>query len=225
MWYAVGVVAWLAVGAVVGLVQARRGHWRNGWVFYAIFGPLAILLALQHSVPEPAEPVVLGHGATGPGQVDVLVGLDGSAAALGAARLAADLFGSHLHRLTLAAVLDVETGADRTGSLMHPEPWPEERQARQMLDEAADLFLRTSGHDVRTVLLTGEPATTLVDYAHEQGYHVIVAGTRGQGLSRALLGSCASRLAKQSTVPVLLIPETEDTEPQPDRSEVSATGR
>ena len=58
---AVVVAAWLIVGAAVGVVGARHGHWRWAWVVSAIFGPFAIPLALQRHAAM-ADPVVLARG-------------------------------------------------------------------------------------------------------------------------------------------------------------------
>ncbi|MEX1009302.1 MAG: universal stress protein [Acidimicrobiia bacterium] len=50
----------------------------------------------------------------------------------------------------------------------------------------------------------GVPAEALQRYALEHEFDVLIAGRRGHGASRALLGSVASRLARESRLPVLL---------------------
>jgi nucleotide-binding universal stress UspA family protein len=55
----------------------------------------------------------------------------------------------------------------------------------------------------QTVLLGGVPAEALQRYALEHD-DVLVARRRGHGGSRALLGTLASRLARESRLPVLL---------------------
>jgi len=54
--------------------------------------------------------------------------------------------------------------------------------------------------------LAGEPADALERYAVDESYEVIVVGCRGMGLTKLLLASCASKLARTTTVPVLLVP-------------------
>ncbi len=54
------------------------------------------------------------------------------------------------------------------------------------------------------VLCAGRPAGTLHRLAVEGGYGLLVVGTRGAGLSKALLGSVATTLAGGSKMPVLL---------------------
>lgn len=50
-------------------------------------------------------------------------------------------------------------------------------------------------------------ATALQDHAVAEGHDLLVVGCRGRGMAKLVLGSCASRLACSSRVPVMLIPE------------------
>lgn len=45
--------------------------------------------------------------------------------------------------------------------------------------------------DPSAVVLRGEPVAALRDYVNRLGYEVLVVGTRGEGKSRAILGSVA----------------------------------
>lgn len=198
-------VAWLAVGAVVGVVEARRGYWRHGWILTAVFGPLAVPLAHQRRRSAVPGPVVLARGVPGTGTIDVLVGTDGSPASRAAAHQAVDLFGPRLRRITLATVIDRDSAAPHSASLLHPEPWPEEVAARQLLaGEAADLAA-TTGRGPETVILAGNPAEALERHACDHGFQVLVVGCRGEGATKLILGSCASHLASGAAVPVLLV--------------------
>lgn len=205
MIYVVIALAWLAVGAAVGVIEARHGYWRRGWVISAIFGPLAVPLALQRHKDPPPEPVVLATSHADRGPVDVLVGIDGSESSLAAAELALGLFGSRLRRVTLATVLDYDSLAPRDESSMFPEPWPEEIEAREILQQASARLRAAMRPEPGMVVLAGDPAEALERHARDEGYEVIVIGCRGRGVSKLILGSCASRLACQTTVPVLLV--------------------
>ena len=59
--------------------------------------------------------------------------------------------------------------------------------------------------DDRLELLHGQPAAALSEYAAEGGYSLIAVGTRGAGITKAILGSAATQLAEHSKVPVLLV--------------------
>lgn len=206
MLYLLGVLAWLAVGAAVGLIEARHGAWHRGWVLMAPLGPLAIPLAVDRRRQAKPEPAVLATGQARRGPVDLLVGLDGSPASSSAASLALQLFGPRVHRVTLATVLDLDTAGPHAPERDDPEPWPEEQSARARLASMADSLRTSFGCEPGMVILAGEPADALERYAIDEGYEVIVIGSRGTGLGKRLFGSCASELACRTKVPVLVIP-------------------
>jgi len=213
-------VAWVVIGVATGIVEARRGHWAKTWVLGPILGPFAVALALGAWRGRSVAPRPLSEGRAHEGDLDVLVGVDGSAASRAAVMTAAQLFGARIRRITVATVLDFETAAPHGDSALNPEPWDEERSAEATLQSTIEVLSDRAGVVAGSVLLAGRPADALESFAVEQGYDVLVIGCRGRGLSKAVLGSCASRLAARSHVPMLLIPE-----PQPETSSTSAQAR
>jgi len=62
------------------------------------------------------------------------------------------------------------------------------------------------GEDYHLFLLEGEVAESILDFARQKQIDVIVVGTHGRGgLGRALMGSVAERVFRQSPVPVLTL--------------------
>jgi hypothetical protein len=126
----VGVV-WLVIGVATAVVMGRRGHDPFAWLVLGIMlGPLALPLAVgtaRH--PGLTRPRRLLAGAPAGGQVDLLVGIDGSAQAAAAMDAALDALGARLGRLTLAAVTDVDA------TVAHQR---EEARLRQELQRQAD---------------------------------------------------------------------------------------
>ena len=60
--------------------------------------------------------------------------------------------------------------------------------------------------DVTTLILDGNPAHVLIEYAQKHGFDLVVAGARGHGLlDRLPLGTVAHNLINASTVPVLVV--------------------
>jgi nucleotide-binding universal stress UspA family protein len=84
-----------------------------------------------------------------------------------------------------------------------------ERSAKQ----GAEQYMKTvkkrlfsNGIDVNTVVLEGKIADSLVDYANNNGFDLIVMATHGRsGLARWVIGSVADKILHCSTIPVLLI--------------------
>ena len=62
------------------------------------------------------------------------------------------------------------------------------------------------GVDANTIILEGKIADTLVDYADNNAFDLIVMATHGRsGLARWVIGSIADKIMHYSTVPVLLV--------------------
>jgi len=182
---------WLSIGLVLSLIMGRRGHDAFSWlVLGTLFGPLAAVFALEARDEERSRPELLAaRGSTGPGPIDVLAGVDGSPESRAALLAAARLLGTRLGRLTLAAVIPYDSGSDR------------ERSARAVLEQEAALV----GGGPRLELLHGRPASVLLERAVEDGYDLLVIGTRGAGASKAFLGSTAVDVAEGAGIPVLLM--------------------
>jgi len=90
-------------------------------------------------------------------------------------------------------------------------------------DERASLGKLVEEHDwkgvrVTTELAEGEPSTKIVELAGAND--LIVMGTHGRtGLSRAVLGSCAYRVLKHGTGPMLVVPQSAEHYLEPGSSE------
>lgn len=201
-------IVWVVVGASVGFYEVRRGHWRWLWLVGAMVGPLAIPLARLANEQEPfiKGEVLEPSSRRGHPGLHVLVGVDGSAESLAAARGAAELFGSRLGELTLATVVDYEMASTTSAGTGGSEAARVERAAaEERLREAAESLGAWLGWKPGTVLLAGRPAEALRAHAADDGTDVMVVGRRGRGLTKQLLGSCADDLTRSAPVPVLLL--------------------
>ena len=189
--------AWVVHAVVLGIVMDRRGYNGFGWgVVAGALGPLATLLAVVRTVPEAAD-LHTRTGTPGPGTVDLLAGIDGSPASIDAARDAIELLDRRLGRLGLATV------EPRDGTAEH------DATGKAHLDVAVAALaptLESLGLSPDTVVLHGRPAVALGEHATQHGYDLLSIGSRGRGLSRAVLGSVATALVATSTIPVLVGP-------------------
>ena len=188
-------VAWFAIGVVLSILMGRRGHSSFGWfVLGAMLGPLAIVLALdarRHGEGYQHGPVPVGEpGVVGSGPIDVLVGYDTSAESSAALDAVLDLLGERIGRLTVATVVPF-------GDI--------KEQERKATEGLRRLAARRPGREPELEILHGHPSTALGECAAEGGYQLVAVGTRGAGISKSLLGSAASELARESRVPVLLV--------------------
>jgi nucleotide-binding universal stress UspA family protein len=186
---------WFAVGVAVSVAMGRRGHNSFGWfVLGSVLGPLAVVLALdarRHGEDFEHGPLHVGEpGTAGSGPVDVLVGYDASSASVAALDAVVALLGERIGRLTVATVVPYGGARD---------------QEREATDRLRRLARRNPQRAPELKILHGHPSTALARCAVENGYQLVAVGRRGAGITKAILGSAASELARDSMVPVLLV--------------------
>lgn len=187
------VTAWIAVGAVAVMVMRRRGHDTFAWaVVFLFLGPLALPVAFSADRHRPLDGPARNHD----GRLDVLVDHDGSPPAVEALDAALELLGGQMTSLTLAAVLDLEAPTTVRGRQAQHE-------AEERLQAQARAVAARTGAPVDVVVLHGDPAHALADFAVRNGYELIVVGSDGHGLARA---SVARRLSTRTPVPLLVGP-------------------
>ncbi len=181
-----------------GLVLGSRG--RGGFAGLLLgsvsrecieHAPCPVILIRQEPVSPLAAPLLVGH--------------DGSVSAGLALEWAVDLA-----RSTGAEVIAAHVW--QTGS-SEVRPRLQQRlstAARQSVEGWA----QEASPAVRPIDVEGEPRMELVDLSQRLGVSLLVIGRRGEGTVRALrMGSVASYLVTNSTVPIAVIPPVPATEP------------
>lgn len=183
---------WVVTGALSAIVMHRRGHRWVSWLLLGLlFGPLVLpLLPIATGVDRVRRSVTLRPGTSGAGDLDLVVGIDGSATALDAARVAVALFAPRLRSVALVTVRDYESSS---------EP-PDQR----VLLEAASTLALPNGIIAELVEAHGRPAEALARTAADRGA-VLVIGERGTGLASLGLGTVTSAIRGQARGPYLVI--------------------
>lgn len=144
----------------------------------------------------------------------ILVPVDYSACSAGALQVAAELAGK------LDAALEVVHVWDRPSYVSNvvmttTEPVSGkslirmiEQNAQNDLNDFLASVKLPSGVVSTSRLVSGEPASSLLQALHGGDYDLVVMGTHGRtGLSHLLLGSVAEKLVRLSSVPVLTVPD------------------
>ena len=195
-------VAWVGAGVLaVVVVLYRRGHREGSWLLIgAVLGPLILPIAVERARRDPGRLERRGEpGAeVAPGRAPcVLIGVDGSPESEEAVRAAVRLVAPVAGRVVLATVVSADAvDGDRADELA---------SARDLLSRHRD-GLPEGTAPVEAQIMTGQPAAALLELADTEDADLIVVGRRGKGLSRAVLGSAASRLSTSARCPVLLAP-------------------
>ena len=133
----------------------------------------------------------------------VLVGIDGSAPSLVAARLGAEIASASGAPLVLAYVVPALGAGVELGPYLPPQVYEQlNRNGSEELQRVSRMIGRT---DAECLLLQGNAAEALSQAAEERNASMVVVGSRGRGtVARVLLGSVADRLAHISRRPVLV---------------------
>jgi nucleotide-binding universal stress UspA family protein len=135
----------------------------------------------------------------------ILLPVDFSERSLGAARYAkylADHFHSEITVLHSLSGLPYEFGALEAGGAMLGDVYSD-RAEQAEAELGRFLCAELAGCNVKRVLLEGEPAARIVDYAHTEGMDMIVMPTHGYGtFRRFILGSNTAKVLHDAECPV-----------------------
>ena len=135
----------------------------------------------------------------------ILVATDGSDAASAALEHALDLaaeVGASVHVVTVVDPnSSLRFGVDEVDEL--------DSAAQDIVDEIVDAH-DDHGVEITGTVRRGKPVQAILDYADERTADLIVVGQHGaDGLSGAILGSTTDRLARLTTLPVVVVPATD----------------
>ena len=140
----------------------------------------------------------------------ILVPIDGSERSLNALDFVFDYFTDATVTVihVVNPVQPIYADAMGSPSQYDAEVQPRE-DAKDILDRAQErAALRSvdSSSRFESVIETGPPARTIVEYTVEHNIDHIVMGSRGRtGITRILLGSVAESVARRSPVPVTIV--------------------
>lgn len=151
----------------------------------------------------------------------VLVAIDGSAYALRAAAVAADLLDHGTPgTLTLIHIGKTPAGLNwfygpGVGSLKDVAKQEQDalvqagKEGQVILQEAYDVCSKTLQNrpiEITRLVVCGDAAQLIIEHAEVGGYEIIVLGSRGTGLFRgALLGSVSYKVLSSACCPVLIV--------------------
>lgn len=144
----------------------------------------------------------------------ILVPTDGSDHAQRAADHAATLARAFDAAVHLVSVVDIDEAAGPFSAGGLDEAYVDQltESGRSTVDGVAS---RLDGVEtVRTEVLTGRPADSIVEYVTESAIDLVCMGTHGRtGLGRYLTGSVAERVLRHAPVPVMTVRAADGSEP------------
>lgn len=190
---------WGLSGLIIAALLARHGH--NFWLYAVLglgYGPFLVAIWLgSRSETSRSETIVAeGEPANEDGWIDLLVGLDGTEAAVQSTAEVLALLGPAIRRVRLASALDHEV----TSAMNQLEL--DDHRRDHLRDAAAAL-----GHpNAELALVAGQPDKALVDHALENDLALVVVAHRRNPTLGAVRGTTVGRLARNAEVAVLIGP-------------------
>ncbi|MFW6229593.1 MAG: universal stress protein [Halanaerobium sp.] len=149
----------------------------------------------------------------------ILVAVDGSQSAQKAAKKAADLAEdlkaevTLIHVYTESAQIPVNQfnevasylSAETMEEIMEQQEDTIKEKRQKILDEDAEFF-KEKGIKPEKVLLHGDPADDVCDYAEENNFDLIVVADKGHGkVERFLLGSISDKIVRHAKISVMVV--------------------
>jgi nucleotide-binding universal stress UspA family protein len=152
----------------------------------------------------------------------ILVPIDGSRHAHTALKTAlelAEIHGSELEILHVTSFSEVyvptepESGVDDSDVPASPPEWIDEYMAKLRENDEKMLSLALKDAEnlhpklkITSKLLLGRPGKSIVSEAVEEGFDLVVIGSRGLGgLAGLVLGSVSQHVVNESKIPVLVV--------------------
>ncbi|MFP4021815.1 MAG: universal stress protein [Halanaerobium sp.] len=149
----------------------------------------------------------------------ILVAVDGSESAQKAAQKAAEIAGdleaevTLIHVYTETAQIPVNQfnevasylSAETMESIMEQQENTIKDKRQKILDQDAQFF-QEQGLEVDKVLLHGDPADEVCEYAAENNFDLIVVADKGHGkVERFLLGSISDKIVRHAETSVMVV--------------------
>ena len=132
---------------------------------------------------------------------DILLPFDGSDGAAEALHHAAEI--AHWADATIHVLFVADTRRDSVTAIETQVVDALVQEGEDIVEEA-EQTLNTLGVDYDSDVVQGHPVPTIVEYAEQYEYDVIVMPTHGrEGVSRYLIGSVTEKVVRLSSVPVL----------------------
>ncbi|MYL38675.1 universal stress protein [Halobacillus litoralis] len=135
---------------------------------------------------------------------NILIAADGSDHSIRTAERAAELAGLQMGaRITIIYVVDVDQS--KTDVLTQGDKAMIDQKRKQRL-EPIEESLRGRDVSYEVVIRHGEPGPTIVHYANDHDFDIVIIGSRGLNtLQEMVLGSVSHKVAKRAKCPVMIV--------------------
>ena len=134
----------------------------------------------------------------------ILLASDGSNHSLRAADKAIEIAKFKVDSIIeVVYTIDLNTSKQEALHHMDADAIQLEREQRMQLTVEK---IKAAGVNSKTIILYGDPGPTIVEYANNQNFDLVVIGSRGlNALQEMVLGSVSHKVAKRVQCPVMIV--------------------
>ncbi|WP_431799978.1 universal stress protein [Halobacillus andaensis] len=134
----------------------------------------------------------------------ILLASDGSDHAVRATHTAIKLTGDIKTGL-ITVLYAIDGATSKADVLSEGDPKARERRRRKRIKRTEDVLIKAQV-PYQTKIIKGDPGPTIVQYANEHNFDVVVVGSRGlNSLQEMVLGSVSHKVAKRAECPVMIV--------------------
>ncbi|MFS1515933.1 universal stress protein [Bacillus sp. SCS-151] len=135
----------------------------------------------------------------------ILLASDGSDHAIRAAEKAAFL-AKEIAGATIEILYIVDNETAKSDALRNIESHDIELTRNERLQATKDICYRIINKEIKTTMIHGEPGPSIVKYANNGGFDLVVIGSRGLNtFQEMVLGSVSHKVAKRANCPVMIV--------------------
>ncbi|MGM7685032.1 universal stress protein [Cytobacillus sp. Hm23] len=135
----------------------------------------------------------------------ILLASDGSDHAIRAAEKAAFL-AKEIEDATIEILYIVDNETAKSDALRNIESHDIESTRNERLQATKDICYRIINKEIKTTMIHGEPGPSIVKYANNGGFDLVVIGSRGLNtFQEMVLGSVSHKVAKRANCPVMIV--------------------
>ncbi|MDX8362000.1 universal stress protein [Cytobacillus sp. IB215316] len=135
----------------------------------------------------------------------ILLASDGSDHAIRAAEKAAFL-AKEIAGATIEILYIVDNETAKSDALRNIESHDIESTRNERLQATKDICYRIINKEIKTTMIHGEPGPSIVKYANNGGFDLVVIGSRGLNtFQEMVLGSVSHKVAKRANCPVMIV--------------------
>ncbi|MDL4841857.1 universal stress protein [Aquibacillus rhizosphaerae] len=135
----------------------------------------------------------------------LLVATDGSEHSKRSLEKTVEMVSNYKEQVTIDLLYVVGGQVSKADVLKYGDSDVASLKRKELMKDTED-YLKAEGIATKSIVLHGEPAPTIIEYANDHNYDCVIVGSRGKNqLQTMVLGSVSHKVVKYAKAPVLVV--------------------